>query len=274
MVFHLGLKLILALGHLLLGFHGQSLQDPIQDGLYFHFSGYPCVLYLNQTHKVGCSSDPVRGVPILIQSFQELDATLSTIQGFDIIPVIPLELLTYQLAQKSKENNIIKGILVTSPTDITKLRSNIKKQPDFGPFVKRDWNPTGTGLLGDYLSIPIFAIFSTTPNVTYNATELVNAAVYNKKNYLSSNVLHGVELNTFMHGAINAKMCLQRQQCRPLIAQSIYTNLTTKLKPLSNVTVLTSTLDSRTLFEGLSLGLYDSLAGVLALLLSIDSMAK
>ena len=252
-------------------------------------SSIPCVRRLNATHQIGCGNlddSNYYGVLYLIKNLTDLNnlnlINLNEISKKLIILTVPSmfkSVVDYyinvdSIKKKSKDLKINGIVLLSNDGENTQQYSDDSSRPNDkfsfynGQSLNNniDWNKVGSSYALDSFKVPI--------NFIYNSSEsdliLDCYEKYNRNSLLSSStsisnkVFCGMQITLRMDAAVNSRVCLRRNNivhtldveqtryCDPLGGYNLFNFLNSKL-PLdtknNSIVILSSQLDSFTLFE-------------------------
>ncbi|ORY89548.1 Nicastrin-domain-containing protein [Syncephalastrum racemosum] len=268
----------------------QTLATSLNPSIYNYYSNWPCVRLLNATGAIGCHAQHKRsGVLYHAQSQQDLDALL---QGK--IPsnnpyavILGYHLFTSANMDALESNDQVSGLIILLRGGMDNASLADARSPDstcpnceFGLYAgdtnPYQWNPQGQGLLERSFDIPIFGIdpVDSPAMQAYNAT--LEAAAYNNERKFKHFPLKAIDFDLSMWAAVNAETCLRRGWCQPVGGLSVYSTPSFDISPEDQkpIVVVSSAMDSRSLFHDLTIGINYDLSGMVSVLAIADALSK
>ncbi|XP_030375936.1 nicastrin isoform X2 [Scaptodrosophila lebanonensis] len=241
------------------------------------------------------------GVLHLVNIEADLDFLLTSPPSPPYAPMIPPHLFTHRNLLRLKEAgpDIISVVLLINRNSdkMTQFSHELNCPNQYSGLLKpnisesatcdasnppNSWNPWGTGLLHQDFPFPIYYIADVNETQTLvNCFEKFNNFDYESHALRS---LCAVEVKSFMSAAVNTEVCMRRtnfinnlgstKYCDPLEGRSVYAtlyprnspeNLTTEVPRSVNTAekfiLVTTRLDTTSMFDGVGLGALDSLMG-------------
>ncbi|KAJ2959748.1 hypothetical protein NQZ79_g4838 [Umbelopsis isabellina] len=138
------------------------------------------------------------------------------------------------------------------------------------------WNPNGNGMIYESFDFPLFALnpIDSLSTIAYN--QVMKDVQYNSQQNYQNYPLRAVDFSLFMWSAVDSETCLRRGWCQPVGGSSVYSspsqNMTsTDGKP---IIIVSATMDSRSIFHDLTLGVENDVSGMVALLAVADALSK
>lgn len=238
-----------------------------------------CIKRLNFTHSVGCTSKKEGniGKPFIIKNINSFkNITTSELDLILLINIYDYESLNYLKINRTKlSNNGITGIIFFEKDKFTAkdqfksyshdsqcpninfgFKTNLKQNcTDNNHWIEKP-NPY-ENFAFIHWPFPIFLV--------------QNVSIITKLFHCTKMKQCMVELKSFMYGAINSRRCLQRNNfavdivetvyCKPIKPRNIFSNLfpinMDSIVANKSVILLTTRLDSFTMFDSLSPGKHD-----------------
>ncbi|KAI8332555.1 Nicastrin-domain-containing protein [Chlamydoabsidia padenii] len=264
----------------------QDIDTSLYPHIYTNLVNWPCVRLLNSTHTIGCQA-PSTGSGVLYQINTQDEITnfigqSSLNDAFAII--LPYNLLTPSNIQALETTRRVTGIiaLLTSALNTAPLTSPDSNCPNcqFGLYASEPdahvWNPQGTGLINESFDIPIYGINPTSNQSAQVYNDLMMAIDYNKQRNYQQYPLQAVDFNLMMWAARDSSTCLRRGWCQPVGGLSVFSTPSQNISVDDNkpIIVLAASLDSRSLFHDLTVGVDTSISGMVTLLSVADALNR
>lgn len=258
--------------------------------MYDPISGASCFRRLNGTHQTGCSSSSSGSVGALhvIKTLDDINFLLNNPPSPPYAPVIPPRFFTRTNLLRLKNEggkNISVVILVNGIDNQTQSFSHELTCPNQYSNINNStceptrpetlWNPFGTGLLHEDFPFPIYYVAD--PDEKKKILDCFDK--FNNFDYdtQATRSLCSVQVNTFMSAAVSSEVCMRRtnfvnnlsrtRYCDPLEGRNIYATLfprnqtaaTDIVDKEEKLIMVTTRLDTTSMFDGVGLGAMDSL---------------
>ncbi|XP_055385114.1 nicastrin [Condylostylus longicornis] len=272
--------------------------ERIKEKMYDDVIGSGCFRRFNGTHQFGCSSNffGSSGVLHSISSKADLDFILENPRSAPYVAVLTPYLFTKEnvLRIRDEGGKSVSGIVLINNVEQMTHFSGESKCPNQYSSIKEQscdenrpdslWNPLGSGLLLEDFKFPIYYVSDNdTIDKILNCFSRFNN--YDKENQASRS-LCSIEITTPMAGAGNSEICLRRSKpsvvlyptkyCEPLEGSSIFATLfprehtddlnSDSIDAKEKFILLSTRIDTASMFEGLGLGAMDSLVSFATLL--------
>ncbi|XP_055923989.1 nicastrin isoform X2 [Eupeodes corollae] len=258
--------------------------------MYEPISGASCFRRLNGTHQTGCSSSSSGSVGALhvVKTIEDINFLLNNPPSPPYAPVIPPPFFTRTNLLRLKNEggkNISVVILVNRTDNMTQFSheltcpnqySNINNFTCDATRPETLWNPFGTGLLHEDFPFPIYYVAD--PDEKKKILDCFDK--FNNFDYetQATRSLCSVQVKTFMSAAVSSEVCMRRtnfvnnlsrtRYCDPLEGRNIYATLFPRnqtdggkreVDPEEKFIMVTTRLDTTSMFDGVGLGAMDSL---------------
>ncbi|XP_055852764.1 nicastrin isoform X2 [Episyrphus balteatus] len=257
--------------------------------MYEPISGASCFRRLNGTHQTGCSSSSSGSVGALhvVKTIEDINFLLNNPPSPPYAPVIPPPFFTRTNLLRLKNEggkNISVVILVNRTDNMTQFSheltcpnqySNINNFTCDATRPETLWNPFGTGLLHEDFPFPIYYVADPDEKKKIlDCFEKFNNFDYDTQ---ATRSLCSVQVNTFMSAAVSSEVCIRRtnfvnnlsrtRYCDPLEGRNIYATLFPRnqtdekreVDKEEKLIMVTTRLDTTSMFDGVGLGAMDSL---------------
>ncbi|RIA98281.1 Nicastrin-domain-containing protein [Glomus cerebriforme] len=255
----------------------------------------PCVRILNSTSVAGCQSlKPASGILILTETQELLDNFIKSNQAGKYVVVLPYELMTNDNLRSLESSRKMSGVLAlingtdpSSPTSSPIITRPTNLSPDekcpncqFDLYRNDEsrylWNPNGLGIIQESYDFPIFALYpyDRASNRTYN--RIISGVQFNERRAFERFPLKTVQLESLMFAAIDAPTCLRRNFCDPIGGHSVYSTPSIDMNENDGkpIIVVSAAMDSKSLFQDITLGVNNGISGSIALIAIADALSK
>ncbi|XP_062703405.1 nicastrin [Aedes albopictus] len=280
----------------------------IKDNMYTPISGAHCFRRLNGTHVTGCSSKLGGSVGVLhfIRSEADIDFVVRKHPAPPYAPVLAPHLFTRENILRLRDQggkHVSAVVLINNATELQQFSQESRCPNQFSGFAKGDagtcdveraegsWNPWGTGLLLEDFPFPIYYVADPDEiDKLYDCFEKFNNFDLENQHQRS---LCSIEVNAFMSAAVDTRVCLTRSTvfnsltpvkfCDPLQGKNVFATLfprvlvkpeERKVDPSERIILVSSRIDTTTMFDGIGLGAMDSLVPFTILVSVAHFLAK
>ncbi|KAI8096192.1 Nicastrin-domain-containing protein [Halteromyces radiatus] len=265
----------------------QDTDTALYSRLYTSLENWPCVRLLNATSTIGCQAFTTgSGVLFEVKTQNDINVFINTNSFNDAYAIVlPYNLLTLDNIRNLKATGRLTGIIVLTGSNL--LLTNSSTSPDsscpncaFGLYANDAetyiWNPQATGLLDEAFDIPLYGLNPTSNESTQVYNTIQSALNYNKERSYQQYPLQAVDFDLKMWAAINSQTCLRRGWCQPVGGLSVFSTPSQSISVDDNkpIIVLTASMDSRSLFHDLTLGVDTSISGMVTLLSVADALSR
>ncbi|XP_058812437.1 nicastrin [Topomyia yanbarensis] len=288
---------------------GNAHSQRIKDDMYTPISGAHCFRRLNGTHVTGCSSQLGGSVGVLhfIRSAADIDFVTNQHPAPPYAPVIPPHLFTREniLQLRDRGGQHISAVVLINNATLLNYYSQESRCPNqFSNLIaagqeeacsvanpERSWNPWGTGLLLEDFPFPIYYVADPVEiSKLYDCFEKFNN--YDLENQHKRS-LCSIQVNAFMSAAVDSRVCLARSLffnslnpvkfCDPLQGKNVFASLfprvqvnieDRKVDVTERIILLSTRMDTTTMFDGIGLGAMDSLVPFTILMSIAHFLAK
>ncbi|KAI9289178.1 Nicastrin-domain-containing protein [Umbelopsis sp. AD052] len=272
--------------------NAEDIATSLHPYIYTDLGTWPCVRLLNATGSIGCQS--TTGTNGILYQLNTQDDIENFSQNMPTsweqwVAVIPYGLLTpsnLQTLESSKRLSGVIAIVNSTSTPGSPSRpssySPESKCPncEFGLYAndtdQYTWNPNGNSMIYEPVNIPIFALdpIDTLSAATYK--QVMADLNYNIEQNYRNYPLRAVDFSLFMWAAVDSATCLRRGWCFPVGGSSVYSSPSPDLtgndgKP---IIIVSATMDSRSVFHDLTLGVENDISGMVAMLAVADALSK
>ncbi|XP_053682421.1 nicastrin [Sabethes cyaneus] len=282
----------------------------IKDDMYTSINGAHCFRRLNGTHVTGCSSELGGSVGVLhfVYSTADIDFVTEQHPAPPYAPVIPPHLFTREHILRLRDHgrkHISAVILINNATMLDNYSQESRCPNQFSGLIspteddescrvdqqEKSWNPWGTGLLLEDLPFPIYYVAD--PDEIAKLYDCFEKFNNYDLSYQHSRSLCSIQVNAFMSAAVDSRVCLARSTffntlnpvkfCDPLQGKNVFAtlfprvhvNLEDRKVDLTERFILLSTrMDTTTMFDGIGLGAMDSLVPFAVLMAIAHFLAK
>ncbi|KAF9429330.1 hypothetical protein BGZ76_001447, partial [Entomortierella beljakovae] len=270
-----------------------NAQSSAYDIVYNDIGSLPCVRLLNATGAIGCQSiNAASGVLFKTDSLDDIQQFVSNKGLNDKYTIImPYWLLTKSNIESLRSTDKLAAIItVVNGTDVpynsasrpTNINSPDSTCPncEFGLYAdsqnQHQWNPTGTGLLYQSYSFPIYALNTMDLRNTMSYNAVMQAANNNQLNGYNTYPLKALQFNSFMWAAQDSATCLRRAWCTPVGGASVWSTPSYNMSSSDGkpIVLVSAAMDSRSLFHDLTLGVESSVAGMVAVLAVAEALSR
>ncbi|KAI8582078.1 hypothetical protein K450DRAFT_228897 [Umbelopsis ramanniana AG] len=272
--------------------NAQDIATSLYPYIYTDLGTWPCVRLLNATGSVGCqSTSGTNGILYQLNTQDDIENFNQNIPTSweQWVVVIPYGLLTpsnIQTLESSKRLSGVIAIINSTATPGSPSRpssySPESKCPncEFGLYAndadQYTWNPNGNSMIYEPINIPIFAL---DPIDVLSATayrQIMENLNYNIEQNYRNYPLRAVDFSLFMWAAVDSATCLRRGWCFPVGGSSVYSTPSPNLtgndgKP---IIIVSATMDSRSVFHDLTLGVENDISGMVAMFAVADALSK
>jgi hypothetical protein len=99
---------------------------------------------------------------------------------------------------------------------------------------------------------------------------------YNSQQNYQNYPLRAVDFSLFMWAAVNSETCLRRGWCNPVGGSSVYSTVSQNMTSTDGkpIIIVSATMDSRSIFHDLTLGVENDVSGMVALFAVADALSK
>lgn len=281
----------------------------IKDNMYTSISGAHCFRRLNGTHVTGCSSKLGGSVGVLhfIRSEADIDFVVRQHPAPPYAPVITPHLFTRKNILRLRDQggrHVSALVLINNATVLQEFSQESRCPNQFSGLIggeeqdtcsterqEGSWNPWGTGLLLEDFPFPIYYVADPDEiDKLYDCFEKFNNFDLENQHKRS---LCSIQVDAFMAAAVDTRVCLTRSTlfnsltpvkfCDPLQGKNVFATLFPRnlVKPeerkvnISERIILLSTrMDTTTMFDGIGLGAMDSLLPFTVLVSVAHFLAK
>ena len=261
----------------------------------------PCIRRFNATHQIGCAKGDLKnqdGVVYAVRNSIEFNRLekLKDVNKRDLIvitsPRFFLDVMDFYLKYRvsSKINGIVLNIGNNSETG---EYSDDSKSPNnkFGIYSNApEWNSFGKNYNFEKYDIPIYVITNQNDAnvVFYDCYEKFNKKIFQTVdtafNIASSDLLCGMQLGLLMSGAVSSSVCVRRSSiqhtlesdyfCDPLGGSNYLTFLSQKPSNSLPITLITSRIDTFTMYEYFTPGANEPISSIIGLMSLAQLLAK
>uniref|UniRef100_U5EXI1 Nicastrin n=1 Tax=Corethrella appendiculata TaxID=1370023 RepID=U5EXI1_9DIPT len=277
-----------------------------KDKMYSSIKGASCFRRLNGTHSTGCSSTFSGSIGVLhhVRSNSDIEFLINHPPSPPYAPIIPPSLFTREnilkLKQAAEDHKLISAIILIHNTTNLNVFSHESQCPNQysganGPDESNNcavkWNPFGTGLLLEDFPFPIYYIGDDGEiEKLIDCFEKFNNFDIENQKYRS---LCSIQVKAFMSAAVSSEVCIRRTQllnnlnpvryCDPLQGKNVYATLFPRenvaadqrqVQPNERFILLSTRLDTTSLFDGIGPGAMDSLISLTTLVSIGNFLAK
>lgn len=267
----------------------------IKDDMYTSISGAHCFRRLNGTHVTGCSSHlgGSEGVLHFVRSPADIDFVVQQHPAPPYAPVIPPHLFTRENILRLRDDgreHVSAVVLINNATLLEHYSQESRCPNQFSGLIagstddgacsvdqaEKSWNPWGTGLLLEDFPFPIYYVADPDEiGKLYDCFEKFNN--FDLENQHSRS-LCTIQVNAFMSAAVDSRVCLARSTffnslnpvkfCDPLQGKNVFATLfpraqvnleERKVDLTERIILLSTRMDTTTMFDGVGLGAMDSL---------------
>ena len=268
-----------------------------------------CFRRTNGTHQFGCSSDPGGNVGVvhLVKDGQDVSWIVDKGIHDPYVALVTPKMFTLETLTSLKESGKINGMILLGANDtIDYLNapeeysddakcpnspSSIYKGTDQAcPKQSKPWNPTGSGILMEDWSFPIFLVDNQTmvDKLIHECYEAFNKP-HDDGGQPRDWPLCSIELLSHMIAAVDTKTCQRRNDlinifapthvCDPMGDQNIFhlnsqTDFTKDKFADGSVLVLSARLDTVNLFDKVEVGLDSPTSSIITLLSAAELMYR
>lgn len=281
----------------------------IKDNMYTPISGAHCFRRLNGTHVTGCSSKLGGSVGVLhfIRSTADVDFIVEQHPAPPYAPVVPPHLFTRENILRLRDqggSHISALVLINNATELAQYSQESRCPNQFSGLIGGDdqetcsveradnsWNPWGTGLLLEDFPFPIYYVADPDQiGQLYDCFEKFNN--YDLENQHTRS-LCSIQIKSFMSAAVNSRVCLARSTffnslnpvkfCDPLQGKNVFATLfprvqvnpeERKVDTTERIILVSTRMDTTTMFDGIGLGAMDSLVPFMVLTSVAHFLAK
>ncbi|XP_055532238.1 nicastrin [Wyeomyia smithii] len=282
----------------------------IKDDMYTSISGAHCFRRLNGTHVTGCSSKLGGSVGVLhfVRSSADIDFVVEQHPAPPYAPVISPHLFTRENILRLRDHggeHISAVILINNATLLDHYSQESPCPNQFSGLIasqmgsetcsidqpQKSWNPWGTGLLLEDFPFPIYYVADPDEIAKlYDCFEKYNNHDLNNQH---SRSLCSIQVNAFMSAAVDSRVCLARSTffnslnpvkfCDPLQGKNVFATLfprvqvnpeDRKIDLTERIVLLSTRMDTTTMFDGIGLGAMDSLVSFSVLMAIAHFLAK
>ncbi|XP_065073067.1 nicastrin [Ochlerotatus camptorhynchus] len=281
----------------------------IKDNMYTPISGAHCFRRLNGTHVTGCSSKLGGSVGVLhfIRSEADIDFVVRQHPAPPYAPVITPHLFTRENILRLRDQggrHVSALVLINNATVLQQFSQESRCPNQFSGLISGEgqdtcstereegtWNPWGTGLLLEDFPFPIYYVADPDEiDKLYDCFEKFNN--YDLENQHKRS-LCSIEVNAFMSAAVDTRVCLSRSTlfnsltpvkfCDPLQGKNVFATLfprvlvkpeERKVDPSERIILVSTRMDTTTMFDGIGLGAMDSLLPFTVLVSVAHFLAK
>jgi hypothetical protein len=284
--------------------------DLISDQIYINItSAIPCVRRLNATHQVGCGNldeSNYYGVVYLVENSTDLEniKLINSNEFSKKLIIVTMSsmfkpVVDYYQNIDLKNSKIFSGIVLLSydndhhsqsySDDSSNPNERFSFYNDKTKYNKIDWNLNGSNYMFENFKIPFYLITNSTEGGhIVNCYDTFNRETLLSKTPSESNDrLCGMKLGLQMSASVSSRVCIRRNTiyhtldsletssyCDPLGGSSYYSFLTSKLPINNSISLLTTQLDSFTLFEYYTPGASKPITSIIALLSIADLLSN
>ncbi|KAI8391220.1 Nicastrin-domain-containing protein [Radiomyces spectabilis] len=263
----------------------QDIASSLYPYIYTNLNNYPCVRLLHANGTVGCHAPhTASGILYEIETQDDIDQ-FPPFQGDSrsYAVFLPYYLLTKTNIQKLEASQRITGIIawLSSENNVSVISPDAMcPNCEYGLYANEPnqymWNPQGDGLLQEHFNFPIFAIKpenALTKKVYQYFTRALN---YNKEKQYQHYPLQAVDFDLFMWAAVNSGTCLRRGWCQAIGGLSVYSTPSLEMNAQDDkpILMLTAAMDSRSMFQDLTVGVEDDVSGLVALLAVAETLSR
>lgn len=277
----------------------------IKDNMYESISGAHCFRRLNGTHVTGCSSRQGGSVGVLhlVRSAEDIDFVVEKHPaGMPYAPVIPPHLFTRENVLRLRDVGgefVSAVVVINNASELVQYSQESRCPNQFSGLAEScsvekgegSWNPWGTGLLLEDFPFPIYYV----PHPEEIQKMVDCFGKFN--NYDLENQhrrsLCSIEIKSFMSAAVDSRVCLARsiffnslnpvKFCDPLQGKNVFATLfprervkleDRKVDLNERIILVSSRMDTTTMFDGVGIGAMDSLVPFTVLVSVAHFLAK
>lgn len=282
----------------------------IKDDMYTPISGAHCFRRLNGTHVTGCSSQLGGSVGVLhfVRSTADIDFVIEQHPAPPYAPVIPPYLFTRENILRLRDHgrqHISAVILINNATLLDHYSQESRCPNQFSGLInsvgddeacsveqpEKSWNPWGTGLLLEDFPFPIYYVAD--PDEITKLFDCFEKFNNHDLDYQHSRSLCSIQVNAFMSAAVDSRVCLARSTffnslnpvkfCDPLQGKNVFATLFPRIQVnpedrkvdlTERIIILSTRMDTTTMFDGIGLGAMDSLVPFTILMATAHFLAK
>ncbi|GAA5797439.1 hypothetical protein HPULCUR_002823 [Helicostylum pulchrum] len=202
----------------------------------------------------------------------------------DFALVIPYSLLTRNNLETLSSTGKVTGLIVllNNSTTIDRLSSPDSSCPNcqFGLYAKDTeqyvWNPQAQNLIEESFEFPIFAILPEDDLSRSVYDTVTKSVLYNEEKGYKNFPLKAIDFDLFMWAAVNSETCLRRGWCQVVGGMSVYSSPSLNIEPEDKkpIIIVSSSMDSRSLFHDLTVGSSKDVSGLVTVLAIADALKK
>ncbi|GAM19072.1 hypothetical protein SAMD00019534_022470 [Acytostelium subglobosum LB1] len=225
---------------------------------------YPCTRLLDATRQIGCTGidGGNYGTLYLVDSDESLRKVPS-----DAIVILDADYFNGTVLKKVTSGPI-SGVLVLTDTPKTYPYSPDVTSPNsmYGYYSQPqyNWNPLADEMSFGQYRMPIFGL---------GFDDSVQAREYGTYNRLGKDPLWGAQLESFMHAATNAHVCLRRGYCQPMGSKSVWSAFTPNLGQ-RDILMVIAPMDATAFFHGMAVGAESTAYAQVVLLSIMDTFSR
>ncbi|GAB5589833.1 hypothetical protein Unana1_04733 [Umbelopsis nana] len=138
------------------------------------------------------------------------------------------------------------------------------------------WLFQGNGMIYESVEYPIFALNPIDPLSLTAYNQIMKDVNHNIQQNYQNYPLRAVDFSLFMYAAVNSETCLRRGWCIPVGGSSVYSTASQNISSTDGkpIIVVSATMDSRSVFHDLTLGVENDISGLVAMLATADALSK
>lgn len=272
-----------------------------RDKMYDTISGVSGFRRLNGTHQTGFSSSFSGSVGVLhvVEKLEHLNFVLQNPPAPPYAVVLYPYLFTRENLLKLKNSSYVSAIVLINNTTKMEFFSHESNCPNQFSGLLTDqtcdvtkpnlsWNRFGTGLLLEDFPFPIYYVSD-----LKEISKIIDC--YEKFNSFDVSQQHerslcSIEIKSFMSAAVNSEVCLRRSDimlthkfCDPLEGKNIFATLfpretvepaDRKVDENEKFIMVTTRMDTSSMFDGIAPGAMDSLVSYVTLLAVAQVLSK
>ncbi|KAM3580291.1 hypothetical protein VKS41_007527 [Umbelopsis sp. WA50703] len=204
------------------------------------------------------------------------------------VPVMPYGLLTKSNLQSLEDTKKLGGVIAVINSSMPGYPSRPQSySPDstcpnceYGLYANDSdqyvWNPNGNGMIYESFDYPIFALNPIDSLSTAAYNQVMTDVQYNSQQNYQNYPLRAVDFSLFMWAAVNSETCLRRGWCNPVGGSSVYSTVSQNMTSTDGkpIIIVSATMDSRSIFHDLTLGVENDVSGMVALFAVADALSK
>uniref|UniRef100_A0A8D8A1U1 Nicastrin n=2 Tax=Culex pipiens TaxID=7175 RepID=A0A8D8A1U1_CULPI len=280
----------------------------IKDNMYASISGAHCFRRLNGTHVTGCSSRQGGSIGVLhlVRSVADIDFVVEQHPAGPYAPVIPPHLFTRENILRLRDQggeHVSAVVLINNASELVQYSQESRCPNQFSGLIsgtadscsverpEKSWNPWGTGLLLEDFPFPIYYV----PHPEEIQKMVDCFAKFNNFDLENQHrrSLCSIEIKSFMSAAVDSRVCLARsiffnslnpvKFCDPLQGKNVFATLFPRVQVKledrkvdlnERIILVSSRMDTTTMFDGVGVGAMDSLVPFTVLVSVSHFLAK